>query len=137
MTEEEISSTGQFAALSGIDGAASYQTINTAPPPSVSSTRAATASAGSATAESAARPPKPPTSAEIATAVATANSNLASANRQLDYRVDAATGISIAFIRDSQTGVVLQQIPGADILALARMLANWSPGKHMLLDLIA
>jgi uncharacterized FlaG/YvyC family protein len=55
----------------------------------------------------------------------------------LDYRVDAVTGISIATIRNSQTGVVVQQIPGADIIALARMLAEWSPGKHMLVDLIA
>jgi len=51
--------------------------------------------------------------------------------------VDAATGISVATIRNSQTGVVLQQIPGTNILALAKMLAGWSPGKHMLLDLIA
>jgi uncharacterized FlaG/YvyC family protein len=51
--------------------------------------------------------------------------------------VDAVTGISITTIRNSQTGVVVQQIPGADIIALARMLADWSPGKHMLLDLIA
>jgi len=33
--------------------------------------------------------------------------------------------------------VVLQQMPGANIIALARMLADWAPGKHMLLDLIA
>jgi len=31
----------------------------------------------------------------------------------------------------------VQQIPGANIIALARMLQGWSPGKHMLLDLIA
>jgi uncharacterized FlaG/YvyC family protein len=69
--------------------------------------------------------------------VAAANANLASSDRVLDYRVDVATGITIALIRNSQTGAVLQQIPGANIIALARMLAEWSPGKHMLLDLIA
>jgi uncharacterized FlaG/YvyC family protein len=85
----------------------------------------------------AAQPAKQPTTAEISEAVAAANINLSSSNRSLEYRVDAATGISIATIRNSQTGVVVQQIPGANIIALARMLAGWSPGKHMLLDLIA
>jgi uncharacterized FlaG/YvyC family protein len=85
----------------------------------------------------AAQPAKQPTSAEISDAIAAANANLSSSNRTLEYRVDAATGISIATIRNSQTGVVLQQIPGTNIIALARMLAGWSPGKHMLLDLIA
>jgi uncharacterized FlaG/YvyC family protein len=85
----------------------------------------------------AAQPAKQPTSAEISDAIAAANANLSSSDRTLEYRVDAATGISIATIRNSQTGVVLQQIPGANIIALARMLAGWSPGKHMLLDLIA
>jgi uncharacterized FlaG/YvyC family protein len=78
-----------------------------------------------------------PTAEEIAAAVSAANANLASSDRSLAYRVDAATGISIAMIRNTQTGAVLQQIPGADIIALARMLADWAPGKHMLLDLIA
>jgi uncharacterized FlaG/YvyC family protein len=85
----------------------------------------------------AAPPAKQPTATEISDALAAANANLSSSDRTLEYRVDAATGISIATIRNSQTGVVLQQIPGANIIALARMLAGWSPGKHMLLDLIA
>jgi uncharacterized FlaG/YvyC family protein len=85
----------------------------------------------------AAQSAKQPTAAEVSDAIAAANANLSSSNRSLEYRVDAATGISIATIRNSQTGVVLQQIPGANIIALARMLAGWSPGKHMLLDLIA
>ena len=141
MTEEEISSTGQFAAFGAVDVAASYQTSGgpahsavTATPATPRTTTQPTAAPATTAVANAA---KPPTSQEIAGALAAANSNLANSNRQLDYRVDAATGISIALIRDSQTGVVLQQIPGADILALARMLADWAPGKHMLLDLIA
>jgi uncharacterized FlaG/YvyC family protein len=78
-----------------------------------------------------------PSAADVDKAVAAANANLSSSNRTLDYRVDAVTGISIATIRNSTTGVVVQQIPGADIIALARLLAEWAPGKHMLLDLIA
>jgi uncharacterized FlaG/YvyC family protein len=80
---------------------------------------------------------KQPGTDEINTALAAANANLSNSNRTLDYRVDAVTGISIAMIRNTQTGAVVQQIPGADIIALARMLADWEPGKHMLLDLIA
>ena len=83
------------------------------------------------------QPAKQPTREEIDSAIAAANANLSSSNRVLDYRLDPATGISIAMIRNSQTGVVLQQMPGANIIALARMLAEWAPGKHMLLDLIA
>jgi|SRR5579872_3383107 len=84
--------------------------------------------------ESAARTP---TTQEVQAAVDQANLNLKSAGRVLDYKVDEATGIAVAVIRNSQTGAVVQQIPGADVLKLAKMLADWSPGKHMLLDLIA
>ncbi len=136
MNEEDISRTGQFAGLSSPDPVPAYK------PPEVS-TRPASA-AGSSGAESAARsagsvppPAKRPSAEEINSALAAANANLASSDRTLEYRVDAATGISVAMIRNSQTGAVLQQIPGADIIALARMLADWAPGKHMLLDLIA
>ncbi len=134
MAEEEISATGQFNTLGVADAASSYQPSSSVASPSAGST---TAPSGAPSSAAAPRSAKEPTAQEIASALAAANSNLASSNRQLDYRVDAATGISIALIRNSQTGVVLQQIPGADIIALARMLADWSPGKHMLLDLIA
>src|SRR5262249_16627404 len=136
MTEEEISSTGQFNAIGVADVAASYQpSSSSAAPPTPA--RAAEPSAAAAPSADATTPGRQPTTQEIATAIASANANLATSNRELDYRVDAATGISIALIRNSQTGVVMQQIPGADIIALARMLADWAPGKHMMLDLIA
>ena len=135
MSEEEVSTTGQFPTLNPTDFATSYHAPNSAPQQSASATSAAQTANQSAVA--AAQAAKQPSSAEVNSAIAAANSNLTSSNRTLDYRVDAVTGISIATIRNSQTGVVLQQIPGADIIALARMLADWSPGKHMLLDLIA
>ena len=135
MSEEEVSTTGQFPTLNPTDFATSYHTPNSALQQSASATSAAQTANQSAVA--AAQPAKQPSSAEVNSAIAAANSNLTSSNRTLDYRVDAVTGISIATIRNSQTGVVLQQIPGADIIALARMLADWAPGKHMLLDLIA
>jgi len=136
MSEEEISATGQYPSLISTDFATSYQTPNIAPQQSATATPAVQTVSESASVV-AAQSAKQPTSAEVSDAIAAANANLSSSNRTLEYRVDAATGISIATIRNSQTGIVLQQIPGANIIALARMLAGWSPGKHMLLDLIA
>ena len=135
MSEEEVSATGQFPTLNPTDFATSYQTPNSAPQQSASATSAAQTANQSAVA--AAQVAKQPSAADVTSAIAAANANLASSDRTLDYGVDAVTGISIATIRNSQTGVVLQQIPGPDIIALARMLADWAPGKHMLLDLIA
>jgi hypothetical protein len=40
-------------------------------------------------------------------------------------------------VKDSQTGVVLQQFPSTDSLQLAQMLAQWSGDRNALLDLIA
>jgi uncharacterized FlaG/YvyC family protein len=144
MAAEEISDTGRF---STIDPAASYSTSSTGSYPSLGSGPVPQPAAMQATAlpriassvasTAPATSTRPATTAEIQSAVSAANANLAASNRELDYRVDAATGISFALIRNSQTGVVVQQIPGADIIALARMLADWSPGKHMMLDLIA
>jgi uncharacterized FlaG/YvyC family protein len=135
MAEEDISTTGQFASVSATDFSSSYQA-----PSDVSrqsGNAVPTAVANVAAGSPAGKPASQPSAQEIQTAVNQANANLASSNRVLDFRVDAATGITIAMIRNSQTGAVLQQIPGANIIALARMLAEWSPGKHMLLDLIA
>jgi uncharacterized FlaG/YvyC family protein len=86
--------------------------------------------------------PKAPTPAapardDLATAVSAANSNLATYNRVMDFKVDSASGLSIAFIRNAQTGDVIQQIPSPDMVKLAQMLKDWSPGKNMMLDLQA
>ncbi len=138
MAEEEVSATGQFASLSSAGFATSYQTPDSSASQKADASPAQNVAGSSAVVADATPAAKQqPTAQEIDTAVAAANANLSNSNRQLDYRVDAATGISIAMIRNSQTGAVLQQIPGADIIALARLLAEWAPGKHMLLDLIA
>jgi uncharacterized FlaG/YvyC family protein len=65
------------------------------------------------------------------------NARLASSNRVVQLRVDAETGITIAEIMNSATGVVVQQIPGADVVHLAEMLSAWAHGKNILVDLIA
>jgi uncharacterized FlaG/YvyC family protein len=134
MTEDQVTATGQFGSLSSSDFASSNSGAAAAP---VVGSSAATSAAAVAAAVAANKSQKAPSAQEIQAAVDTANANLASSNRFMDFRVDAATGLTIATIRNSQTGAVLQQIPGADIVALAKMLADWSPGKHMLLDLIA
>ncbi|GEM_PF-2190651 len=65
------------------------------------------------------------------------NARLVSVNRVLQLRVDAETGITIAEIKNSETGQVLQQIPSADVVRLAEMLSAWAHGKNVLIDLIA
>src|ERR1700761_8759798 len=102
---EEISSTGQFASLATSEALASYQPTHAAAQPSVRATAPQTSSvaAVATTTKSA----KPPSTQDINSAVAAANANLASSDRVLDYHVDATTGLSVALIRNSQTGVVL------------------------------
>jgi uncharacterized FlaG/YvyC family protein len=81
--------------------------------------------------------PTAPAREDVAAAVSAANSNLAAYNRVMDFKVDSASGLSIAFIRNAQTGEVLQQIPSPNMVKLAEMLKDWSPGKNMILDLQA
>jgi len=78
-----------------------------------------------------------PSAQEIQNAVDQVNSRLASVNRVLELNVDAGSGLTVATIRDSQTGEVLEQYPGTDSIHLAEMLAAWSSGKNILLDLMA
>ncbi len=134
MTEEDISSSGQFTALSAAEVTTSYQPSSSTVQPGIAATPAAPVRTSSA---SEAPSTKQSTPQEVDAAIAAANANLASVNRQMDYQIDSATGLYIALIRNSQTGEVLQQIPGADLLALARLLADWAPGKHMLFDIKA
>ena len=65
------------------------------------------------------------------------NARLASSNRVLQLRVDPESGITVAEIKNSATGQVLQQIPGTDVVHLAEMLSSWAHGKNVLVDLIA
>jgi uncharacterized FlaG/YvyC family protein len=81
--------------------------------------------------------PRPPSAQEIQSAVNKLNVDLSSVSRVLELTVDPASGLTVATVKDSQTGVVLQQFPGADSLQLAAMLAQWSGDKNALLDLIA
>jgi uncharacterized FlaG/YvyC family protein len=152
MAEEAMDASGTYATIGSADFTTSYQgptpvarqTVSAPTMPSsgapvqpstpTTPSSAATVQPSAASSVSAGTQPS---ARDIQAMVARANANLASSNRVLDFRVDAATGLSIAMIRDAQTGAVVQQIPGADVIALAQMLADWSPGKHVVLDLIA
>lgn len=78
-----------------------------------------------------------PGTQELQAAVSRVNDRLSSYSRVLELNVDAASGLTVATVKDSQTGQILQQFPGVDALHLAQMLAQWAGGKHALLDLIA
>jgi len=82
-------------------------------------------------------PSQPPSTPTLQSAVQQINTHLASYGRVMELRVDAASGITVATIRNSETGAVLQQMPSEDIVRLAEMLQGWSHGKDALLDLMA
>jgi len=75
--------------------------------------------------------------ADLQSAAQKINAWLASIGRVMELHVDAASGLTVATIKDAQTGQVLQQMPSTDLLELAEMLSDWSHGKTALLDLIA
>ena len=131
MTQEESDSIGRVGSVGSTDSSAIHDSPVPAPQPRKPSARATAAPAQSA------RPVVQPDARSIQAAVNQVNEHLASLNRVLELSVDATSGLTIATIKNSLTGVVLQRYPGADMIQLAAMLANWSPGKHALLDLIA
>jgi uncharacterized FlaG/YvyC family protein len=89
-------------------------------------------------AQQAARQPQPqPSAQEIQSSLAQVNERLATVGRVMTLNVDAGSGLTVATIRDSQTGEVLEQFPSTDSIHLAQMLAGWASGKNILLDLIA
>jgi flagellar protein FlaG len=135
MTEEQSDAVSAISVSSSTD----FSAAPTSSPPVSSATvptqtRRAAVTAAPTTPTS---PTEQPTPQHINAAVNRANINLASYNRVLDFEVDTGTGLSIARIRNAQTGEVLQQMPSADLLHLAQLLADWSPGKDVLIDLIA
>lgn len=74
---------------------------------------------------------------DLQAAVGRVNDRLSSYSRVLELNVDAASGLTVATVKDSQTGEVLQQFPSTNALHLAQMLAEWAGSKNALLDLLA
>lgn len=56
----------------------------------------------------------------IQRATAQLDSYMKSMNRSLEFRVDEASGRTVVSVRDSETGELIRQIPGEDVLRMAR-----------------
>jgi uncharacterized FlaG/YvyC family protein len=121
---EESESLGSIGAIGPADSAPSYDSAPNTPTPS--------------TVNIAQQSARQPSAQEIQDAVSQVNDRLSSVNRVLELGVDAGSGLTVATIKDSQTGEVLEQYPSTDSLHLAQMLEGWASGKNnIMLDLIA
>ncbi len=120
---EESESLGSIGAIGSADAAPSYDSAPSTPAPS--------------TVNIAQQSARQPSAQDIQDAVNQVNDRLSSINRVLELDVDAGSGLTVATIKDSQTGEVLEQYPGTDSIHLAQMLQGWAAGKNILLDLIA
>ena len=78
-----------------------------------------------------------PTAQEIQDSLSQVNAKLAASGHVMRLNVDPSTGLTVATIRNSSTGDVVEQFPGTDTIHLAQMLNGWASGKNILLDLIA
>jgi uncharacterized FlaG/YvyC family protein len=121
MAMEEGESIGS---LSAVDTASTYDRL-----PSLASA-AASVSNQSTQAQQ-------PSAQDIQDSLSQVNTKLAASGRVMQLNVDPSTGLTVATIRDAQSGNVLEQFPGTDSLRLAAMLDGWASGKNIQLDLIA
>ncbi len=65
---------------------------------------------------------------EIVAAAKQIEAYLERAGRALEFRVDAETNRTVVTVRDTLSGEVIRQIPGDEVLHLARQLAAGSGG---------
>jgi uncharacterized FlaG/YvyC family protein len=121
---EESESLGSIGAIGSADSAPSYDSAQSTPAPASTVTIAQQSA-------------RQPTAQDIQDAVSEVNDRLSNVNKVLELGVDAGSGLTVATIRDSQTGEVLEQYPSTDSIHLAQMLQGWAAGKNILLDLIA
>ena len=78
-----------------------------------------------------------PSAQEIQDSLNQVNAKLAASGHVMTLNVDPSTQLTVATIRNSSTGDVVEQFPGMDSIHLAQMLNGWASGKNILLDLIA
>jgi uncharacterized FlaG/YvyC family protein len=121
---EESESIGSIGAIGSADSEPSYHSAPSTPAPASTVTIAQQSA-------------RQPSAQDIQDAVSQANERLSGVNKVLELGVDAGSGLTVATIRDSQTGEVLEQYPSTDSIHLAQMLQGWAAGKNILLDLIA
>ncbi len=74
-----------------------------------------------------------PTSEQVKAVVEQIDSYLKAASRELQFQVDDESGEIIVRVRDPATGEVIRQIPGEEVLRMARALQEKPP---VLLDLV-
>jgi uncharacterized FlaG/YvyC family protein len=121
---EESESLGSIGAIGSADSEPSYHSAPSTPAPASTVTIAQQSA-------------RQPSAQDIQDAVSQVNERLSGVNKVLELGVDAGSGLTVATIRDSQTGEVLEQYPSTDSIHLAQMLQGWAAGKNILLDLIA
>ena len=121
---EESESLGSIGAIGSADSEPSYHSAPSTPAPASTVTIAQQLA-------------RQPSAQDIQDAVSQVNERLSGVNKVLELGVDAGSGLTVATIRDSQTGEVLEQYPSTDSIHLAQMLQGWAAGKNILLDLIA
>jgi uncharacterized FlaG/YvyC family protein len=78
-----------------------------------------------------------PSEQAIQFAIYRINVHLAAVDRALSLQVDPESGHAVAQITDARTGEILQRIPTEDTAQLERMLARWSHGGNVLMDVEA
>ena len=83
------------------------------------------------------KPTQPPAPQEMNAAVRAAarqiDSYLRSVSREVEFRVDDESGVTIVTVRNTATGEVIRQIPNEEVLQLARRFTDQSGA---LLDLM-
>jgi uncharacterized FlaG/YvyC family protein len=126
---EELGSIGRIGATGAMDDYGSAQEHPPPPAKPPPAPRAATAAAQ----EQLSRPSEQ----AIRLAMYRINAHLAAVDRALSLQVDPESGRTVAQITDALTGEVLQQIPTEDPAQLEQMLARWSHGGNVLMDLEA
>ena len=70
--------------------------------------------------------------AAVKAAAAQIDSYLKSVGRELEYRVDEETGMTVVTVRATATGDVIRQIPNEEVLQMAR---RFQSGLGIVLDL--
>ena len=82
--------------------------------------------------ESLTQSPPPDMNAAVKAAAAQIDSYLKSVGRELEYRIDDETGMTVVTVRAKATGEVIRQIPNEEVLQLAQ---RFQSGSGAVLDL--
>lgn len=69
----------------------------------------------------------PPTEEVVRASARQIESYLKRSGRELEFRFDDASGQMVVSVRDASTGDLIRQIPGEEVLRMARMLKESSP----------